>query len=369
VPHAPPIPAPGDRPLRGAMVGAGNIAPFHLRAWQSVPGVEICGLADRDLKRACDLGAEFGIASEHVQASLEELLDREKPDFVDIATPPSAHVDHVLAAAARGVHVFCQKPFAPSLDEALRMIDACAIANVRCVVNENWRWRRWYREVKRLIDERAIGTPNYARFTWHADDALPGPDGSPAMLVQRQPYTAHLPRLMLFEWGIHLIDTLRFLFGDVRHVTARMRRVSPVVKGEDGAVVLLEFDSDVLGMIDISWGTPVPAERRFERGMVEPFCVEGTEGCVELDPFLDDALFVTGADRRRVRSDARGGLSRAEAYQECFNATHRHFAERLRGGRVAENEAIDNWNTLAAVFAAYDSAELGRRIEVPQRPE
>lgn len=362
--RSPPL---GDRPLRGALVGTGGISIFHMRAWRAIPGVEIVALADPAKGRAVELGREFGISGDHVHASIADLLDHEKIDFVDIATPPHVHMENVLAAAQRGVHVLCQKPLAASLDEASRMIAACDAAGVRCVVNENWRWRPWYREIGRLIREGTIGEPASARFTWHADDALPGVDGSPPPQLIRQPYAATQPRLIVFEWGIHLIDVLRFCFGDVRRVTARMSRNSPFVVGEDTAVVELELVRGITGVIDISWGTPVPLEGRFVRGMVEPFVIEGLAGRIELDPFADDALFVT-TNERGERRKARGDLSRPEAYQECFRGCQQHFIESLCSGLPAENEAIDNWNTLATVFAAYKSAESGRAVEVAPRP-
>jgi predicted dehydrogenase len=349
------------------MIGTGGISVFHMRAWRDVPGVEVVALADPATDRAAELGREHGVSPEHVYAGLDDLLDRERVDFVDIATPPHVHIENVLEAAQRGVHVLCQKPLATSLDEARHMITACDAGGVRCVVNENWRWRPWYREIKRLVDGGEIGSPLSARFRWHADDALPGPDGSPSVLVTRQPYAAKQPRLIVFEWGIHLIDVLRLYFGDVLRVTGRMTRNSASVRGEDTAVVELEFNDDVIGTIDISWGTPVPPARRFVRGMVEPFVVEGTAGRIELDPFASDSMFVALNDRRK-RYDARGGLTRPEAYQECFRACQAHFIEALRSGSAAENEAIDNWNTLAAVFAAYESAETGRATEVVLRP-
>lgn len=351
----------GERPLRGALVGAGGIALYHMRAWQSVPGVEIGAIADPLCGRAVSLADEFGIATTF--ADLEELLDRVRPDFVDIATPPHVHLANVISAAERRVHVLCQKPLATSLDEARQMIGICNAAGVRCVVNENWRWRRWYREMKRLIDAGAIGDPRSARFTWHGDHARPGTDGSPPLLVAQQPYAAEQPRLIVFEWGIHLIDVLRFLFGDVERVSARMSRTSPAVRGEDTAILTLEFERGVTGTIDISWGTRVPPERRFVRGMVEPFVVEGGAGAIALDPFDDDALIIL-ANGQRMRSDARSGLTRAEAYQECFKLAQGHFIECLRSGRPAENEAADNWNTLAAVFAAYEAAKGGGTVSV-----
>jgi predicted dehydrogenase len=349
--------------LRGALLGTGSIAPYHMRAWKTITGVEIIALANRTRERAIALAREFGIDDSHVYSNYRELLERESVDFVDIVTAPHVHYEQVVAAAEYGVHVICQKPLATSMEEAHRMIQVCKAAGVRCVVNENWRWRRWYREIKRLLDEGAIGEPWYASFRVHSDTVIPRADGSVPELLSRQPYTREMPRLILYEWGIHLVDVLRFLFGDVLRVYARMSRSSPLVAGEDRAVVLLEFPLNRVALLDISWSSLVPEDRRLGRGHVEPFTVEGDLGTIELDPYADDLLTIctlTGVERRSARS----GLSPAEAYQESFIRAMEDFVESLRTGRPAETEAEDNIKTLATVFAAYESAESGTPIDV-----
>ncbi len=150
-------PIGSSRPLRGAVLGCGHISPFHLRAWARIEGVEIVALANRTLEKAQARAREFGVPLEHVYSDYRELVERERLDFVDIATAPHIHREQAESAARHGLPVLCQKPLAPSLEDARAMAAACAAAGVLLSVNENWRWSSWYRELKRLMLEGTIG--------------------------------------------------------------------------------------------------------------------------------------------------------------------------------------------------------------------
>jgi predicted dehydrogenase len=275
---------------------------------------------------------------------------------VDVATAPHIHRQQVEAAAAQGCHIICQKPFAPSLEDAQAMIAACEQAGALLSINENWRWRSWYREIKRLLDAGIIGNPRYVRIARHSNGTLPRPDGSPPPLFISQSYTLEMDRLILYEWGIHLVDVLRFLFGDVASVYARMDKVSPLCKGEDRALLILEVGG-VTCLIDISWATFDEA-KRFSQ--LERVVLEGDTGTIHLLPDEDDVLQITtrsGTQRRPAFY-----VSPEEAYQASYTAAQRHFAECLREGRAPETEANDNLKTLAATFAAYESAAKNQVI-------
>jgi predicted dehydrogenase len=345
------------------MLGTGSIAVHHLRAWGAIPGVEIVALANRTRERALAYGKDFEIAPAHIYSDYRELVANEPLDFVDIATAPHIHRAQVLAAAERGIHVLCQKPFATSLAEAVEMIEACESAGVRCVVNENWRWRRWYRALKEMLVQRTVGIPRYARFFMHADVVLPRSDGQLPGLLLHQAYTAEMPHLILYEWGIHLVDVLRFLFGDIARVYARMSRVSPLVQGEDMALIILEFENSATGIIDVSWGSRAPAERGLPRGHLDSLLVEGDAGTIELDPYRDDSFVISTSTGTESRA-ARGAISPPDAYQESYFNTQNHFIECLRSGAPAENDARDNLKTFAAVMAAYDSAQANQVVAV-----
>jgi predicted dehydrogenase len=345
--------------LRGAMLGTGSISIHHMQAWQAIPHVEMVALANRTKARAEALARETDLEVARIYSDYRELLANETLDFVDIATAPHIHRGQVLAAAEAGIHVLCQKPFATSVNEAVEMIEACERAGVRCVVNENWRWRRWYRELKSTLDQGVIGTPHYARIERRGPALLPE-----APVYERQSYIADMPRLLIFEMGIHFVDIMRFLFGDFSRIYAHTQRISSLVKGEDEALVMLEFvGNDVLGLIDMSAATYIPEEKLVIRGNLDYFVIVGDAGTIELNPFQDDVMIVTTAQGTE-RRPARPSMTPAEAYQESYLNTQSHFIHCLRSGQPAENEARDNLKTFSAAMAAYESAERKEWVDL-----
>jgi D-apiose dehydrogenase len=126
--------------LRVAGVGAGYFSQFHLQGWRAIPEVELVGWCDKDASRVSVVPAF---------ASLEQMLATTKPDVVDIVTPPDTHLELVRAAAARGLPVICQKPLAPTYEEAQEVVAAAERAGVPLIVHENFRWQPWYREARR----------------------------------------------------------------------------------------------------------------------------------------------------------------------------------------------------------------------------
>jgi predicted dehydrogenase len=368
-----------NRVLRGALVGAGSIAPYHLTAWSRTPGVEIIAICNRTIEKAQALADRFGIEPDHVYGDLEKMLAAEGDlDFVDIVTAPDLHRTYVEITAAHGVNVLCQKPFAPSMDDACAMIDACKRAGVLLSINENWRWRGWYRKISDLLAEDSIGTLRYVRIAAHRNGTLELPDGStPAMLI-RQPFMKQMTHLIVLEWGIHLIDTLRMLFGEPRWVHASMTHVSPHVTGEDRALMTFGF-GEVVASVDVSWASIGPDELPT---MLEDVSIEGDLGTISLVPNRGDGDLIrivrrlpsgdVPRDRSRPWSPvtttvlpAHGG-DVAAAYQASYDAAHAHFAECLLAGQLPETHAEDNLKTLRAVLAAYESAAENRVVAIAE---
>ncbi len=364
------------RVFRGALLGTGSVSYHHLVAWRRTPGVEVVALYNRTINKAWRRASQFGIEQAHVYDDYEQLLAHEALDFVDIATAPSAHRAQVEAAAARGLSILCQKPLAPTLGDAQAMLATCERAGVLLSVNENWRWRAWYRALKRLLDEGRIGHGRYVRVAAHHTVTLPRPDGETPDLFRSQAYTQTMPDLILFEWGVHLIDTLRMLLGEVDWVFCRMDRVSPLCTGEDRAFLVMGFGS-VVANIDISWAS-IHSERL--PSMLEDVIIEGDAGTIALVPNQGHGDLITitdllGTDLRREGVGRAGGPYRttalpahdgdlAAAYQSSYDAAQGHFIDCLRSGMEPETAAADNLKTLRVMFAAYESAEQNAVINV-----
>jgi predicted dehydrogenase len=339
--------------MRGALVGCGYVSQFHLRAWQRVPGVHIEALCDLDARRAGERGAEFAIPRTY--SDVARMLDEVQPHFLDVATRPESHLGIVREGAARGIHVLCQKPIAPSLAELREMMRVTQRASVRLGVNENWRWRPWHREMRRLAAKGLIGRPCFLRFTVRPEKPL----ASDALL--RQPYFAEMPRLIIYELGVHLIDTARSYLGDVASVFARIQHTSAALVGEDVAVILLESADQALGLLDLNWASVSPGRDHRREGY--PFRIEGEQGALELGPGAT-IQFTQEGEPTRVLSYKLPDDPCLDSYRAC----QARFIECLHTGEPFSTGARETYNTMATVFAAYESAESAQRIEVPATP-
>ena len=188
---------------------------------------------------------------------------------MDVITPPPSHQAICAEAAQRGIHIICQKALAPTFEEAKAIVANAAAAKVRFMVHENFRFQPWHREIKRLLEAGAIGELHSVAFRSRMGDGW----GENAY-IPRQPYFREYPRLLVFENGVHFIDTYRYLAGEISRVTAWHRRLNPVIKGEDCALVVFEFANGALGEWDANRYNETTA--RNPRYTFGEFLVEGS---------------------------------------------------------------------------------------------
>lgn len=336
--------------LRGALIGCGFFAVNQLHGWRDVPGAGIAAICDRNPDRLRLVGDEFGIARRYQDA--REMLVKERPDFVDIATTVESHRTLVELAAALRIPVICQKPFARNLGDARAMVDACRAAQVPLMVHENFRWQSPIRKVKQVIDSGLIGRPFWGRVSFRsAYDVFSG-----------QPYLAEGERFIVEDLGIHALDVARFLLGDVANVSARIARVNPKIKGEDVATSLLDHGAGVASVVDCSYASRLEIEP-FPETLIE---IDGAKGAIRLNRGYE--LVVTGPGGT-VREDVSPPLlpwaSRPwHNIQESVSLIQRHWADCLRAEREPDTSGRDNLKTLALVEAVYQSAASGKTVSM-----
>jgi predicted dehydrogenase len=162
-------------------------------AFLGLPGVEICAVADPDEESRVSLLQDTGAAA--MYADWRKLLDAERPDVVCLCSRlPTQHPDVVIGAAQAGCHIYCEKPFATSLDHADRMIAAADAAGVKLAVAHLGRYWKSFQTARDMIRRGDLGRPLMAYCRGKEDDRGGGED----MIVL----------------GTHLFDICRFLFGD-----------------------------------------------------------------------------------------------------------------------------------------------------------
>jgi D-apiose dehydrogenase len=235
--------------LRGILVGCGYFSPFHLEAWQRLPEVELVAICDSDLKKAEAL-AEKRDFKGLIFSSLDEALGTLPDiDFVDIATPPASHLELVDLASRYGKAIVCQKPLAPTLEEARKLVTLAEERKVRLMVHENFRFQPWHRAIKEILDQQIVGDELYSLYWrmrmgdgWQADAYL-----------SRQPYFRTYPRLLIYETGVHLIDVVRYLNScEIKAVSADLARRNPDIRGEDSGMVQLTMENGCRATLDLS---------------------------------------------------------------------------------------------------------------------
>jgi predicted dehydrogenase len=338
--------------LKGVCIGAGYFSHFQYEAWRRIPEVEIVAFSNRDPVKAAEITKQFGI--EKLYHDYREMFDAENPDFVDIITPPPSHREICAEAARRGIHIICQKPLAPTFAEAEAIVTHAADSQVRLMVHENFRFQPWHREIKRQIDSGAIG----GRLFSLAFRSRMGDGWGPNAYLPRQPYFRDYPKLLVYETGVHFIDTFRFLAGEIKRVSAWHRRLNPIIKGEDCALLVFEFAGGALGQWDANRFNETTA--RNPRYTFGEFLVEGIGGSIRL--YNDSRLTL----QRLGEPEVEIPYERADRNfaGDCCYLTQRHFVDRLLDGRPFETGGEDYLRTLAVQEAVYESAETGRPAEV-----
>ena len=230
-------------PVRLAIVGCGYFSKFHVEAWSRLEDVTVVGAADRDLSKSRQIAISHGLPTAFDKAS--DMLGATEPDLVDIIAPPQAHLSTIRTAAELGINVICQKPFCGNMDEAREAVSLAERAGIMLAVHENFRFQPWYREIHKLLSDGAVGQVYTISFRMR-----PGDGKGENAYLDRQPYFREMRRFMLFETGVHHFDVFRFLLGRPKAVYADLRRLNPVISGEDSGYVVLHFDNAVRAVYD-----------------------------------------------------------------------------------------------------------------------
>ncbi|MGE3992104.1 Gfo/Idh/MocA family protein [Pseudorhodoplanes sp.] len=194
-----------------AIIGCGRIAQTaHARALADLSNrVRLTATADIELDAAKRVAQPWGADA---YSDYRRVLDRPDVDAVIVSTPEFMHHEQVVAAAAAGKHVLCEKPMANSLREADAMIAACERANVRLLVGHSRRFTRRYLEVERVLRSGEIGDVRLVRENERRNRSF----GGLSKVLWRpghwsgDPKTSHGVALMA---GVHEADILRWFVG------------------------------------------------------------------------------------------------------------------------------------------------------------
>jgi len=339
-----------NKPLRFAMAGTGFWSRFQLHGWRELPGCECVALYNRTRAKADALAREFGIPA--VYDNYEEMLEREQLDFVDIVTGVEQHAPMARAAADRGLPVVCQKPMSTDLASATAMIEHARARGTPLLINENWRWQPQIRAFAAALKQAPLGRIWRAHINY--SNSFP--------VFENQPFLRELDKFILTDIGTHILDVMRFLFGEAESVYAHTHRVAHGIRGEDAASAMFKMRSGLTVYANMSYASRVRGERFPEVYIA----VEGEDASISLD--FDFNLHVVTRSGITTTRHPPPSYPWADARYAVVHASivdaQRNLLAGLRGEGAAETTGADNLETLRLVFACYESAERGEVIRL-----
>lgn len=320
--------------VRWGVLGAGSVARRRVMpAIAANAGCCLQALMVRDLDRAGELAREFGAARAY--EAVEDLLTDADIDAVYVSSPVNLHCDHVLAAAAAGKHVLCEKPMALESAECRRMAEACVEAGVHlevCFVLRGW---PIYHQVRDLIASGRLGQlvelrAHLAKWTprapgeWRLDPAQSG--GGAFMDV-----------------GSHYLDLFRFLAGDMTRIGFMD---SSAVHGwpvEESGFAMIEFASGAHGLLSVSCAVPHAGH------VLEVFGTEGT--------------LLLGKEMRLLSGG--GEETWPVEFPDYYSGLLEHFCHCLEAGGPPLASGLDGQRNIEIINTAYAARKGGRVLDLP----
>jgi UDP-N-acetylglucosamine 3-dehydrogenase len=282
----------------------------------------------------------------------EELLARPDLQAIYVGSEPTRHGEVVGRAAARGVHVLCDKPLATTLEEADAIVGLARQAGIKLMVPFNPRFQLPLIKVKEALQSGqagelvAIYAVKYGRLptkaagpqsaSWFLDPARAGGGG-------------------FLDIGIHAVDALRWLAGaEARSVYAHVgTMIHPGLHADDLGTMTVVFDNGVVAALSAGWanpdGTPTWLDVRFE-------ILTTRQAFLVKSPYHDFTVYTQQRTERRYwwRRDVDGLVD--------------DFVQAILHDREPAITGEDGRAALAIALAAYESARQGRVVEPAGRP-
>ena len=280
----------------------------------------------------------------HGYTDYDQMLQHEKSDIVNVSTPDWMHLEHALKALEHGCHVLLEKPMVGSLADAETLIKAVDESGLQLMVGQNYRRTPMAVLAEQLITEGALGALfhaasetfqnklcQFANSPWYA--------------------SAEHPRAALLGTGIHAVDLLRYLVGEVEEAFAYGNHFAyPDFPGDDFMTVLYRFRNGVIGRVGVAYATVLP---RGVSGL--NLRLYGSKGSLENDRFF-------------CRANGEGDWEQRElpAMKNSFWQEVDYFVTCLQKGETPAVDVREGARNVAACLAGVESAKTGRPIKPAQ---
>lgn len=334
------------------LIGGGNITETHARAARAIPGVEISAIHGTNAEKVARLCREHGGTP---YQDFDAFLQHRPMDLVVIGSPSGLHAAQGIAAARRGLHVLTEKPIEISTARADALIEAAKQSGAKLGVIFQDRLKPHIRQLKSWIEQGRLGKPlladahvkwyrppeYYANSRWRGTRAL---DGGGALINQ----------------GVHTVDLLLWLLGDVVRVQARTATLLHKIEAEDTAVAILEFSSGAFGILYATTAAYPGYPRRVE--------ISGSQGTVILE---HDRIIVANlrsgpaATETAALDENQSASSAVVSDFRGHQAVLEDFLLAIQQNRAPACDGAEGRRSLALIEAIYRAAKSTDCLPLP----
>ncbi len=341
--------------VRVGIIGSQFISHIHAISLRRCPEAEVFAVASPTPGNAQRFAVKNDIP--HHFTDYKKLLEMPELDMIVVGAPNDCHCQITLDAAAAGKHVVMEKPLCLNLADAGRMIEACREAKVKLMYAEELCFTPKYVRMKQLLDSGALGEPTLVKQSEKHD----GPHAPHFWDVNRSGGGVTM------DMGCHAIEFFRWMIGrpPIKSVYAQMSTQvhRDKTEGDDNALIILEFANGVIALAEESWTKLGGMDDRAE--------IHGSKGVAYADLHHGNAIetySAVGYDYAVEKAGSTKGWSFTiyeEEWNYGFPQEMAHFVDCVQNDKRPAVTGDDGRAVLEVIFAAYESARTGRKVELP----
>jgi UDP-N-acetyl-2-amino-2-deoxyglucuronate dehydrogenase len=331
--------------LSFAIIGCGNIGKRHAAYVQEAG--KLIAVCDIDKEKANETGKKYNAA---IFFTIEELLQKEKPDVVVICTPNGLHAQHSIASLRAGCHVLCEKPMAISSKDCMDMIDAADIAGRKLFIVKQNRFNPPVVAIKKILEEKKLGEIYSLQLNcfWNRGAAY---------YKNSWKGTLSLDGGILFTQFSHFIDLLYWMIGDIKNVSAIRKNFAHkgIIEFEDTGIALLEFKNGVVGSINYTTNS-------YKKNMEGSLTIFGEMGTVKIGgEYLNELEYQQIAGEKIADLPVGNKANNYGSYQGSMSnhdKVYQNLVEVLRHNGKMAASSHDGLKTVEIIEKIYAASEL-----------
>lgn len=331
------------------IIGTGAIAGHHAAAIKAYKGSELIAVCSSSETRAKEARESFGVPA---YFNIAEFLENDAIDVVSICTESGGHMEPGIAAAKAGKHVLLEKPIEVSTERADQLIETCETSGVKLAVVFQNRFKTGFQKVKEALHQGVLGKliMGNAAINWYRDPSyyqssdwkgtLKG-DGGAALINQ----------------GIHTIDLLLEVMGDVDSVYGQIKTMVHDIEGEDLGAAILNFKNGALGT--------VTAGTSLYPGYPERLEIYGENGSIILEAGKITAWNVKGQEGPQETASETEGSGSSDPMAIDYNlhlAQIKDLVEAIWEDRDPLVTGVSGKKSLELILGIYQSSKEGNQI-------